>query len=152
MICTRAGLLSGARQSVDRNLAVFKNEVSGGAVDADTLVKLRKYERLSYVMGTAVGVTLDFMDSIKKGAEIPKAVEALSNYLRALRLWSERLRDLDEGTLYDNQTQDALIEAREHFLEAYQLLSSETTGPMRENCRIEIGNERREGFRAIFNF
>jgi hypothetical protein len=132
VINTRAGLIYAAKESIDRNLGIFKKAVSHADVDAVTLVQMRKYERLSYVMGTAVGSTLDYMDSVKKGAEIPKIVEALSNLIRAHRLETERLRGLKAGPLSGNLPREQLWEAQQHIQQSFRMLSSTETGPMAE--------------------
>lgn len=130
VINTRAGLIYAAKESIDRNLRVFKKAASRGNVDVVTLVQMRKYERLSYVMGTAVGSTLDFMDSLKKGAEIPKIVETLSNLIRALRLETERLRRLKAGPLSNNLRQEQFWKAKQHIQKAFRMISPNEIGPM----------------------
>jgi hypothetical protein len=132
LINTRAGLIYAAKESIDRNLKVFENAVSSGDVDTATLIRMRKYERLSYVMGTAIVSAISFIDGAKKGAEIPKAVEAVSNLVKALRMETEILRRLNAGPLSDDLPQDKLWDAKQHRQMAFKMLSSEETGTIDE--------------------
>ena len=95
-------------------------------IPTETLVRLRQYERLSWVLGTAIGHAIDFMDRAKEGGNIPELIEAMSNSVQALRLVTERLR-IAEG----NATKDEVVdEANAHQLKATRILGSGGSGPI----------------------
>ena len=106
--------------------ADFTQAAARNQIPTETLVRLRQYERLSWVLGTAIGHAIDFMDRAKEGGNIPELIEAMSNSVQALRLVTERLR-IAEG----NATKDEVVdEANAHQLKATRILGSGGSGPI----------------------
>jgi len=122
----RGSRLWATKEEIDANLADFTQAAARNQIPTETLVRLRQYERLSWVLGTAIGHAIDFMDRAKEGGNIPELIEAMSNSVQALRLVTERLR-IAEG----NATKDEVVdEANAHQLKATRILGSGGSGPI----------------------